>query len=130
MKKYFSIVKNAYLWLFVALCATIASWVLFIFNAEFSEEFTGGVSIEFRGQVSESEFSEALVAGLQEKGFPKLKINLDQTSTSVKIKINTTLESDEKVNQLSNALPQYLLENEIVSSEEEIISQAVVGPSV
>lgn len=130
MKKCFNIVKNAYLWLFLALGITLASWVLFIFNAEFSEEFTGGVSIEFQGQVAEKEFSEALVQGLQEKGFPKLKVNLDQTSTSVKIKINTTLESDEKVNELSKALPEYLVENEIVASDEEIISQAVVGPSV
>ncbi len=84
MKNYFSIVKNAYLWLFLALGITLASWVLFIFNAEFSEEFTGGVSIEFQGQVAEKEFSEALVQGLQEKGFPKLKVNLDQTSRSVK----------------------------------------------
>lgn len=126
MTKHFSIVKNAYLWLFIALGTALASWVLFIFNAEFSEEFTGGVSIEFKGQVSEKEFSENLIAGLQEKGFPKLHVNLDQTPTSVKIKINTTLESDEKVNELSNALPQYLIENNIVTSDEEIISQAVV----
>lgn len=130
MKKYFSIVKKAYLWLFIALASALASWILFIFNAEFSEEFTGGVSIEFQGQVSEKEFSEALVEGLQEKGFPKLKVNLDQTPTSVKIKINATLKDDEKVNELSKALPKYLIENKIVTSEEEIISQAVVGPSV
>lgn len=132
MKKYFSIVKKAYLWLFIAIGATLASWILFIFNAEFSEEFTGGVSIEFQGQVSEETFSEALVEGLQEKGFPKLKVNLDQTPTSVKIKINATLKDNEneKINELSKALPQYLIENKIVASDEEIISQAVVGPSV
>jgi hypothetical protein len=41
MKKYFGIVKNGYLRLCIAITVAIASWILFFFNAEFSEEFTG-----------------------------------------------------------------------------------------
>ena len=130
MKKYFSIVKRGYLWLSIALAVAVASWVLFIFNAEFSEEFTWGVSVEFNGEINDADFSENLVQNLQWQGFPKLQVNVDTEGENVKLKINWKLDSDEKVNELSAAIPTYLIENKVISSADQIISQAVVGPSV
>ncbi len=130
MKKYFSIVKRAYLWLFIALSTTVVSWVLFIFNAELSEEFTGGVSITFKGEAKNTDLKSGLADALQEKGFPKLNISIDEEQNQTKIKINGKLENDEKVNELSAAVPAYLIESQIVASDDEIIEQAVVGPSV
>ena len=130
MKRYFSIVKKWYLWLSIALAVAIASWVLFFFNAEFSEEFTWGVSIEFNGEINDESFESNLVQNLQEQGFPKLQINVDKWEEAVKLKINGKLDSDEKVNELSAAIPAYLIKNEIISSADDIISQAVIGPSV
>lgn len=130
MKKYFSIVKRAYLWLFVALSVAVASWVLFIFNAELSEEFTGGVSITFKGKTQETDLQAGLAQALQQKGFPKLNISIDEQEDQTKIKVNGKLENDERVNDLSAAIPDYLIESQIVASDEEIIEQAVVGPSV
>jgi preprotein translocase subunit SecF len=88
MKKYFGIVKNGYLWLCIAVTVAIASWILFFFNAEFSEEFTGGVSIEFNGEIKDDNFENNLVTALQEKNFPKLQVNVDQEEETVKLKIN------------------------------------------
>lgn len=130
MKKRFSIVKRGYLWLFISLAAIIVSWILFVFNAEFSEEFTGGVSVVVNGNIQNPDFTQQLSQNLEEKGFPKLKISLDQEVERTKIKINGKLENDEKVNQLSSAVPSYLIEQWIISSSDEIIEQAVVGPSV
>jgi hypothetical protein len=48
----------------------------------------------------------------------------------VKLKINGSLDSDEKVNELSLAIPAYLIDNEIITSADDIVSQAVIGPSV
>ena len=114
----------------IAITVAIASWILFFFNAEFSEEFTGWVSIEFNGEVSDDNLENDLVLSLQEKGFPKLQVNMDQEWESVKLKINWSLDSDEKVNELSLAVPEYLIEKWIITSTEDIVSQAVIGPSV
>lgn len=130
MKKYFSIVKRGYVWLAIAIAVTIASRVLFIFNAEFSEEFTGWVSIEFNWVIEDGEFSTNLVSYLEEKDFPKLQVNIDKQWDTVKLKINGNLESDDKVNELSAELPKYLIEHDIITSADDIVSQAVVGPSV
>ena len=130
MKKYFSIVKNGYLWLWIAITVAVASWILFLFNAEFSEEFTGWVSIEFNGEIKDDNFESNLVTALQEKNFPKLQVNVDQEQETVKLKINGSLDSDEKVNELSLAVPTYLIENGIITSADDIVSQAVIGPSV
>ena len=130
MKKYFGIVKNGYLRLCIAITVAIASWILFFFNAEFSEEFTGWVSIEFNGEIKDENFKDNLLASLQEKGFPKLQVNVDQEEETVKLKINWSLDSDEKVNELSLAIPAYLIDNEIITSADDIVSQAVIGPSV
>ena len=130
MKKYFSIVKNGYLWLWIAVTVAVASWILFLFNAEFSEEFTGWVSIEFNGEIKDDNFESNLVTALQEKNFPKLQVNVDQEQETVKLKINGSLDSDEKVNELSLAVPTYLIENGIITSADDIVSQAVIGPSV
>lgn len=130
MKKYFGIVKNGYLRLCIALAVAIASWILFFFNAEFSEEFTWGVSIEFNWKIDGENFKENLVSSLQEQWFPKLQVNVDQESEVVKLKINGSLDSDEKVNELSAAIPSYLIENKIIASADDIVSQAVIWPSV
>ncbi len=108
----------------------LVSWVLFIFNAKFSEEFTGGVSVIFAGKVENTDFTDHLSEYLQEQGFPKLNISLNEGEQQTQIKINGQLENDSKVTELSNAVPDYLLQQGMISSEEDIIEQGVVGPSV
>lgn len=130
MKKQFNIVKKAYLWLMIGGVTMLVSWVLFIFNAKFSEEFTGGVSVIFAGKVENTDFTDHLSEYLQEQGFPKLNISLNEGEQQTQIKINGQLENDSKVTELSNAVPDYLLQQGMISSEEDIIEQGVVGPSV
>ncbi len=108
----------------------LVSWVLFIFNAKFSEEFTGGVSVIFAGKVENTDFTDHLSDYLQEQGFPKLNISLNEGEQQTQIKINGQLENDSKVTELSNAVPDYLLQQGMINSEEDIIEQGVVGPSV
>jgi len=44
--------------------ATVLSWILFISNAQFSEEFTGGVNVTFKGNVQKTEFIDGLTTTL------------------------------------------------------------------
>ena len=64
MKRPFNIVKRAYIWLFVGVATTVLSWILFISNAQFSEEFTGGVNVTFKGSVQKTEFIDGLTTTL------------------------------------------------------------------
>lgn len=131
MKKPFSIVKNAYLWLILWVAGMVISWIVFILNAQFSEEFTGGVSITFEGKVSDDlQFQEDLSNYLVDKGFPKMKIWLEKSNTQVSVKLNQRFENDEQVNQISQLIPLFLQESKYIDSTEEIIDQAIIGPSV
>lgn len=131
MKKRFSIVKRAYLWLILRTSAVLLSWVLFITNIQLSEEFTGGVSITFNGQAAdEVQFQEDLTNYLVDKGFPKMKVWLETKGEQVTIKLNQRFDTDEKVNQISQFLPLFLQESNYISSESDIIDQSIVGPSV
>ena len=131
MKKPFSIVKKAYLWLVLWAAGMIISWVLFLINAQFSEEFTGGVSITFEGKVSDdSKFQEDLSNYLVDKGFPKMKIWLEKSNTQISVKLNQRFDNDEQVNQISQLIPLFLQESNYIDSVEEIVDQAIIGPSV
>jgi len=46
------------------------------------------------------------------------------------IKIHTKVDTDEKVAELSNEIKNYLLDNSVISSSDQIIQQTVTGPSV
>ena len=130
MKRPFNIVKRAYIWLFVGVATAVLSWILFISNAQFSEEFTGGVNVTFKGSVQKTEFIDGLTTTLGQEWFTNLKVNLEDGNGEVKVKINAKLEDDAKVVQLSKAISDYLQTENYISSQNEIVESAIIGPSV
>ena len=46
------------------------------------------------------------------------------------VKIHTKVDTDEKVAELSKEIKQYLLDNDVISSTDQIIQQTITGPSV
>ena len=130
MKRPFNIVKRAYIWLFVGVATAVLSWILFISNAQFSEEFTGGVNVTFKGNVQKTEFIDGLTTTLGQEWFTNLKVNLEDGNGEVKVKINAKLEDDAKVVQLSKAISDYLQTENYISSQNEIVESAIIGPSV
>ncbi len=130
MKRSFNIVKRAYIWLFIGVATAVLSWILFISNAQFSEEFTGGVNVTFKGSVQKTEFIDGLTTTLGQEWFTNLKVNLEDGNGEVKVKINAKLEDDAKVVQLSKAISDYLQTENYISSQNEIVESAIIGPSV
>lgn len=131
MKKPFSIVKKAYLWLTIRVAAVLVSWMLLFMNIQLSEEFTWWVSITFSGKLTdEVKFQEDLTNYLVDKGFPKMKIWLETNEKQVSIKLNQRFDNDEKVNQISQLLPLFLQEANYINSDDDIIDQTIIGPSV
>lgn len=122
--------KRAYIWLFIGVATAVLSWILFISNAQFSEEFTGGVNVTFKGSVQKTEFIDGLTTTLGQEWFTNLKVNLEDGNGEVKVKINAKLEDDAKVVQLSKAISDYLQTENYISSQNEIVESAIIGPSV
>lgn len=131
MKTHFSIVKKAYLWLMIGVAGIVISWVIFALNAHFSEEFTGGVSITFNGLVdNEEQLKDGLSNYLVDKGFPKMQVLLEEVDGQTSIKLNQKFDNDEKVNQLSSFIPLYLEQEQYITSNDDIVDQVIIGPSV
>ena len=67
---------------------------------------------------------------LGQEWFTNLKVNLEDGNGEVKVKINAKLEDDAKVVQLSKAISDYLQTENYISSQNEIVESAIIGPSV
>jgi len=99
-------------------------------NARFSEEFTGGVKITVENVLDETEVSPSIVTYLEGKGFKDNRVSLDATETETTISIVTSIESDEKVAELSKDVQQFLVDGKYISGPDKIVQQSITGPSV
>ena len=129
MKK-FHIIKKSYIWVVCALALALASLFIFLLNAKFSEEFTGGVNVSIIANQDPQTIEKSLSTYLTAQGYPATNIYVNQQDEEMQIKINASLESDEVVAKLSSDVQSFLLSQNIVSSTEDIIGQAIIGPSV
>ncbi|MDR2540359.1 MAG: hypothetical protein LBD11_00855 [Candidatus Peribacteria bacterium] len=129
MKK-FHIIKRSYIRVVCALALSLASLFLFILNAKFSEEFTGGVNMSIITQADPQAIQDKLEAYLAKNGYTNANVHINQTPEDVQIKINASLENDEKVAQLSKDVQNFITSEQLVSSSNDIIGQAIIGPSV
>jgi preprotein translocase subunit SecF len=129
MKK-FNIIKKSYIRVVCAIAIAAASLVLFLLNAKFSEEFTGGVNISILSTANPQTIETNLKNYLIDQGYSNATININSQEKEMQIKINANLDSDEKVSELSTDVQNFLTSQNIVSSSEDIIGQAIIGPSV
>jgi hypothetical protein len=60
-----------------------------------------------------------------ENQYEVLKVSLETVEDTTMFKINTKVDTDEKVAELSEQIKQYLLENNLISSTDEIIEQTI-----
>ncbi|MDD3868645.1 MAG: hypothetical protein PHR46_03625, partial [Candidatus Absconditabacteria bacterium] len=130
MKKRFNILKKSYLWIMISLFLGAISLFLFLFNAKYSEEFTGGVNISFVTTQNEETIQTNLENFLTNQGYTNFQTSINTQGEETQIKVNTSLESDDQVAQLSSEIQSFLLSNAVVSSTSDIIGQAIIGPSV
>ena len=58
--KRFGIIKRAYIWVILAVCLALGWGFIFLMNANYSEEFTGWVSISINTQTNAEEIQNSL----------------------------------------------------------------------
>lgn len=126
MKK-FHIIKRSYVWIVCALALIGASLFVFLLNAKFSEEFTGGVNISILTNENPDTIKGKLENYLSDQGYTNANIHVNQSlEEEIQIKVNASLENDEKVAELSSDIRSFLTSQQLVSSPSDIIGQAII----
>lgn len=99
-------------------------------NINLSSEFTGGVKLTIDQKVE----SNTLVATLEEKLFSlqytdtRVAVVVDGENSTLTVK--TSIKEDAKVKELSDQIQSFLIENGYIQNADNIIDQAITGPSV
>ena len=128
--KRFGIIKRAYIWVVLALCLGVLGGFMFLMTANYSEEFTGWVSISINTQTDSNEIQNNLRDFLAEKDYGKTTVHVNTTDEDTQIKINADLKNDDIVAQLSTDISDFLIDNLYIESAEDIVGQTLTGPSV
>ena len=128
--KRFGIIKRAYIWVILALCLGIWGGFVFLMSANYSEEFTGWVSISINTQTDSEEIQNNLKDFLSQKDYGKTTVHVNTTDEDTQIKINADLKNDDIVAQLSTDISDFLVDNWYIESSEDIVWQTLTGPSV
>lgn len=128
--KRFGIVKRAYIWLILAICIALWWGFVFLMNANYSEEFTGWVSVSINTQTDSQEIQDSLSSFLAEKDYGKTNVHVNTTEGDTQIKINADLKNDDVVAQLSTDISSFLIDKWYVKSADDIVWQTLTWPSV
>jgi len=128
--KRFGIIKRAYIWVILAICIALWGGFVFLMTANYSEEFTGGVSISINTQMDSEEIQNNLKDFLSQKDYGKTAVHVNTTEEDTQIKINADLKDDDVVAQLSTDISNFLMDNWYIKSTEDIVWQTLTGPSV
>ena len=128
--KRFGIIKRAYIWLILAVCIALWGGFIFLMNANYSEEFTGWVSVSINTQTDSQEIQKSLSSFLDEKDYGKTNVHVNTTEEDTQIKINADLKNDDVVAQLSTDISNFLIDKWYVKSTEDIVWQTLTWPSV
>ena len=128
--KRFGIVKRVYIWLILAICIALWWGFIFLMNANYSEEFTGWVSISINTQTDNQEIQNSLQNFLDGKDYGKTNVHVNTTEEDTQIKINADLKNDDVVAQLSTDISSFLVDKWYVKSTEDIVWQTLTWPSV
>lgn len=128
--KRFSIIKRAYIWVILAVCIALGWWIVFWMSANYSEEFTGWVSISINTQTDSEEIQSSLWEFLSERDYGKATVHVNSTEEDTQIKINANLQNDDVVAQLSTDISNFLIDKWYIESTDDIIGQTLTWPSV
>lgn len=130
MKPRFSIIKRSPYWVILWLILLFVANFLFFKNVQLSEEFTWWINIWISQNVEEQNLESSIKTYLDSINYSNAKVFIDTQDIGTKIKINTKIESDDKVAELSKNIQNLLLEQNYISSSEQITEQSIIWPSV
>ena len=101
-----------------------------MWNARYSEEFTSWVTISVLWDYSSDEQKANIEQFLKDNEYNDANVYLDYQDGSTTMKVQTRMNDDSQVSELSKNFKQYLIDQEIIEWEENITEQKVTWPSV
>lgn len=107
----------------------IISGFMFFANARYSEEFTGWVKISVQRSL-DNQVVQDLLTYMDTNGYQENNVAIEQEENLTKISIRTQVQEDEQVNLLSQGIQETLLKKWYITSADQVIEQAITGPSV
>lgn len=127
----FKIIKNAYVWVIWAVLLMFLSRLLFFSTSRYSEEFTGWVGLVIADQGQDTDIMvDTIKNKLQEIGYTETEIYIDKEADTLKLKIHSQVDTDEKVAELSQKVQEYLSTSNYITNDDDILEQTITGPSI
>ena len=130
MKKGINIIKNVWTWIIIAVILVACSLGIFWKNVRYSEEFTSGVSISIQWNYFSDENKWEIDDFLKANWYEDTNIYVDNQDDITTIKIQTKMDNDSEVSELSTKFKQYLIEKNIIETEDDVVQQKITWPSV
>lgn len=130
MEPKFSIIKKSWIWISLWVVLTVLSWVFFLWNVRYSEEFTSWVSLWVQWNYATQEQKESIEKFLETEGYEKVSVYLDYDWETTVVKVQTEMTNDEEVSALSNDIKWYLIDQKIIETTDDIVQQKITWPSV
>ncbi len=98
-------------------------------NINLSIDFTGGMQIRVANSLDES-FAKDATNYLTEQGIEEVSIGTKAEELFTDIIIKTNAQEDAEITKISDAIQEFLIENNYIADEEWILQASITGPSV
>ena len=131
MKKAFSIISKAPIFLVASLGLMILAWLLFFSNMRYSIQFTGGVEAVVKNTIDTNVVVPALTEALESKGYDDFSVEIGEKDGFDSVLVQIDIESDEKTTEVNQTVSTTLLETKTIESvENDILETVAIGPSI
>ena len=130
MEPKFKIIKNARVWVWIWVLLTGLSWLFFLWNARYSEEFTSWVTLWVQWDYSTDTQKSDIEDFLKTNWYDDSRVYLDYADEITTIRVQTNMTNDEEVAKLSAEIQNYLMESKVIETTEDIVQQKITWPSV
>lgn len=130
MESKFKIIRNSWIWVCLWVVLTLLSWFFFISNVRYSEEFTSWVSLWVEWDYSNDTRQQNVENFLTEKWYENSRVFIDFADNITTIKIQAKMDSDSDVSLLSNEIKEYMINEWIIETTDDIVQQKITWPSV
>ena len=130
MKKVFDIVGRWHLWVLFALWWMSVALFLFFTNLRLSIEFTGGIQAQLAQINNVDSLKTDLQDFLQQKGLKDVEVGIAKEKNYYNLLIKVQIPQDKDAMQISDSIKWFLLSKWYVKDSNDILSFALVGPSI
>ncbi|MBS8122529.1 protein translocase subunit SecF [Candidatus Vampirococcus lugosii] len=127
----FSVIKNAMFWIVSGVVLMLISLILFFSNLRLSIQFTGGMELILDVESQNLEgVDEGISKLLVDNGFDSPGVYIGEKKGYPSLILELDISDDKSVDLLSSLTKDYLIDNGHISSGDDILENAIIGPSI